>query len=36
MFPWKDFFDETDQENWKTQGAKQQIRKIHKNNSIKN
>jgi len=28
------FFDETDQENWKTKGGKPQIRKIHKNNSI--
>jgi hypothetical protein len=31
----KIFFDETDQENWKTEGGKRQIRKIHKNYSIK-
>jgi hypothetical protein len=28
MFPWKDFFDEMDQENWKTQVGKGQITKI--------
>jgi len=32
--PMERFFDETDQENWKTKGGKPQIRKIHKNNSI--
>jgi hypothetical protein len=30
MFPWKDFFDGTDQENSKTQGGKGQISKILK------
>jgi hypothetical protein len=37
MFPWKDFFDETDQENWKTQKEESdRSGKFTKTNSINN